>query len=256
MTKTLYCWDGQTWDILRAKDSFTCPIINDIFVDAQGNVWLATGAPPFIITCCPIYGGGLVKYDGTNFMLYDTFNGLLSDGVTSIARDFYGNLWIGTFEGVSRFDGEKFVNFTRADGLSFNFVPKLLVDHIGRIWACIGYGVSVYDGTSWTYHPIPEVERKHGTVYDIVEDKSGRIWAGTNWGAFYFDGVRWNKLKGLPFGSEDGYVHPLSVDMDGNLWMGVRGGLISYDGSKFVTYTEADGLPSAAINVIDASAFS
>ena len=255
--KGVYHWDGRRWDILKTEDPLTCPEINDILVDPDGVVWLATGASPLIIDCGDVYGGGLVRYDGRSFTLYDTSDGLPEKNIVSIARDFNGNLWIVTLcKGISKFDGERFENFTKVAGVRPEL--KVIVDHLGRIWAVADRGVVVYDGKEWAYHPIPELEEKYGGVLDIVEDKSGRIWAGTDWGAFYFDGVRWNKLKGLPFGSEDAYVHPLSVDMDGNLWMGVRGGLIliSYDGSKFVTYTEADGLPSAAINVIDASAFS
>ena len=49
---------------------------------------------------------GLAKFDGTNWVVYDTSNsGLPDDHVTAIAIDSQGNKWIGTAgRGLAKFD--------------------------------------------------------------------------------------------------------------------------------------------------------
>jgi ligand-binding sensor domain-containing protein len=56
-----------------------------IAIDGQGNKWIGT------------YGGGLAKFDGINWTVYNTANsGLPSNYVYAIAIDRQGNKWIGT----------------------------------------------------------------------------------------------------------------------------------------------------------------
>ena len=64
-------------------------------IDDYDNIWIGT-----------IYDNGLKKFDGTNWTDYDTSNsGILSNGLTFIEIDEYGNKWIGhRFEGLSVFN--------------------------------------------------------------------------------------------------------------------------------------------------------
>ncbi|MEN3039728.1 MAG: hypothetical protein ABDI07_11395, partial [Candidatus Kryptonium sp.] len=59
-----------------------------------GNKWIGTG--------------GLVKFDGKSWTVYNAKNsGLPDDWVTSIAIDAQGNKWIGMEEsGLVKFDGK------------------------------------------------------------------------------------------------------------------------------------------------------
>jgi ligand-binding sensor domain-containing protein len=55
-----------------------------IAIDGQGNKWIGTR-------------GGLVKFDGVNWTVYNTSNSGLPDNyVRAIAIDGQGNKWIGT----------------------------------------------------------------------------------------------------------------------------------------------------------------
>ena len=56
-------------------------------IDEQGNLWIGTR-------------GGLAKFDGGNWTVYDTSNSRLPhDRVTSLAIDEQGNIWMGTHGG-------------------------------------------------------------------------------------------------------------------------------------------------------------
>jgi ligand-binding sensor domain-containing protein len=60
---------------------------------------------------------GVYKYDGTNFTIYTTENGLTSNLVLSIFEDNKGQLWFGTWQGICIYDGEKFVNASKIKNL-------------------------------------------------------------------------------------------------------------------------------------------
>ena len=58
--------------------------VDAIAIDSNGNKWIGT------------HGGGLVKYDGTTWTVYDTTKGLPGNVVDAVAVDRQGNVWVGT----------------------------------------------------------------------------------------------------------------------------------------------------------------
>ncbi len=67
--------------------------------------------------------GGLAKFDGTNWTVYNTSNSGLPDNyVSSIAIDGSGNKWIGTWHGgLAKFDGTNWTVYnTSNSGLPDN----------------------------------------------------------------------------------------------------------------------------------------
>ena len=92
------------------NDGLPSNIIHSIIKDSRGILWIGTG-------------GGLCRFDGSAFQVYNTTNGLVGDNVYSIAEDKNGDLWIGCMSaGISRFDGRSFQNFTTKNGLVSNNV--------------------------------------------------------------------------------------------------------------------------------------
>jgi ligand-binding sensor domain-containing protein len=68
-----------------------------VAIDGEGNKWIGTA------------GGGLAKFDGVNWRVYNTSNSKLpNDYVTSIVIDEVGNKWIGT-------DGGGLVNYEKTN---------------------------------------------------------------------------------------------------------------------------------------------
>ena len=64
------------------------------------------------------------KYDGKSFTHFTEKEGLSDNDVTSILEDKSGNLWFGTYGGVSKYDGKSFTHFTKKEGLSNNVVNE------------------------------------------------------------------------------------------------------------------------------------
>jgi len=80
--------------------------VNSIIEDANGYIWVATS------------GGGLARFDGQEFKVYTTLDGLLSNSVLDLKIDSQQNLWMVHPRGVSKFDGQSFKKFQAPGELS------------------------------------------------------------------------------------------------------------------------------------------
>lgn len=67
--------------------------------DKNGYLWLGT------------QGGGVARFDGRNFQVYTTLDGLLENFVVDILIDVQQNIWIVHHRGVTRYDGLHFTQF-------------------------------------------------------------------------------------------------------------------------------------------------
>ena len=63
---------------------------------------------------------------------YTPDDGVAGGGVRALLQSSDGQIWIGTWEGLTQFDGERFRAFTRAQGI--NRVIALAEDREGNIW--------------------------------------------------------------------------------------------------------------------------
>ena len=80
--------------------------VNSIIEDDNGYLWMGT------------YGGGLARFDGQDFKVYTTLDGMLSNIVSHITVDREKNLWIVHPRGITRYDGISFKRFPASDQLS------------------------------------------------------------------------------------------------------------------------------------------
>jgi ligand-binding sensor domain-containing protein len=80
--------------------------VNAIVEDANGYLWVATS------------GGGLARFDGQEFKVYTTLDGLLSNSIVDLKIDKDQNLWVIHWRGISRFNGTTFKKFQAPGQLS------------------------------------------------------------------------------------------------------------------------------------------
>ena len=83
----------------KAIDGLPQSQVNMIVEDANGYLWIGT------------HGGGLARFDGREFKVYTTLDGLLSNIVTFLKIDTEQNLWVVHPRGISKFDGKTFTKF-------------------------------------------------------------------------------------------------------------------------------------------------
>jgi ligand-binding sensor domain-containing protein len=153
-----------------------------IAIDGQGNKWIGTG------------GGGLAKFDGVNWTVYNRSNSELADNwVNAIAIDDSGNKWIGTDGGgLAKFDGVNWRVYNRSNsGLPSNRVLAIAIDGQGNKWiGTWGGGLAKFDGINWTVYNTSNSGLPDNWVWAIAIDGGGNKWIGTDGGglAVYREG--------------------------------------------------------------------
>ena len=216
--------------------------VQSMVEDRGGHLWFGS-----------VWGGGVSRYDGAEFVAFTTEDGLAGNRVTSMLEDREGHLWFGTVwgGGVSRYDGEAFVTLTTRDGLVHDWVLSMVEDRKGHLWfGTEGGGVSRYDGETFVTFTTRD-GLAHNDVGAMVEDREGDLWFGTRGGGVSrYDGEHFTT-----FTTEDGLAYNIVTcifqDREGDLWFGTWGrGVSRYDGLVFQNLVKRDGLVSNTVQQI------
>lgn len=93
--------DGQYYALRQytAVDGLPQSQVNTMVEDRNGYLWIGTA------------GGGIACFDGREFKVFTTFDGLLSNIVTSLFIDSRDVIWAVHPQGITRFDGRTFRQF-------------------------------------------------------------------------------------------------------------------------------------------------
>lgn len=221
------------------RDSFLLPKV----VPATPKVVVAKR--PQVVPAQPGYSK---EYNPYNFMLYGLSQGLVETQIHAMCRDKSGNLWFGTFNGISKYNGKTFENYTMRQGLIDNFVEWIIEDRAGNMWFGCREGVSKFDGRTFSNYTVKEgLSDNH--VTGILEDRQGNIWFSTQ-----SNGVSKLDKSGKTFThltKKQGLaikIYAMTEDRSGNIWFGTYNeGLIQYDGKSFSHYTKKEGLSENSI---------
>ena len=136
------------WEIFDTSNS-GLPLYNRISCSASdiyGNIWLATRQPSYVSRI--MEGGGLTKFDGMNWTIYNRENSLLpSNDISALLVDNNSKIWIGTMPyyiannelntggGLVCFDGISWQVFNAENSpLPSNAVNHLEIDSKKNIW--------------------------------------------------------------------------------------------------------------------------
>ena len=140
--------------------------VNDIEEDSKGNVWIGTD-------------NGLLKWDGSNFSLLTTSDGLPDNIITAIFADSRNRLWIGTYLGktVSWMDGQSIHQQSLFNDRIVE-INDICEDAAGNIWfATYTSGLIRYNNvlpyTYKKYNGLPEDD-----VIACSKDNDGNVWFG------------------------------------------------------------------------------
>ncbi len=141
-------FDGNEWTRYNPQNSaLPAPFIRNIAVEANGNVWMGVSNEINLDSIDSESMVGLVKFDGTNWTLYNSENSplLKENRVNSIAIDSKGNKWIATAShllfdhtsgaGILKFDNTTWTAYTKANTpLPDNRINWVGVDNNDNIW--------------------------------------------------------------------------------------------------------------------------
>jgi two-component sensor histidine kinase/ligand-binding sensor domain-containing protein len=216
--------------------------VHDVAQTSDGYIWMST------------YGGGLVKFDGSNFFNYTTEDGLKSNTVEHVLVDSKDKIWVTTADGgVTTFEGDSLVDPIKNDTLNNYDFTGLAELSDGRKWfGTYKGGVFIYNGQS-----LSRLTKKDGllnnTVWGFFEDRQGKIWMGTNQGISIYDE---NSFKN--YTKKDGLsgqkIYQIIEMRNGEKWMATNNGISVWDGKEFTTIKEVNGKELGAVfNLLQAS---
>lgn len=120
-------------------------MVTNTFQDSEGFIWMG------------IFSSGLIRFDGSNMVLYDQLDGLRDLGVWQVVEDRKGYIWVGSTGGlvvseepIHKYQLGRKIKFTSkfegvtlmGDALNLN---QITVDQIGKVWiGTLGKGLLTY----------------------------------------------------------------------------------------------------------------
>lgn len=211
--------------------------VNAILQDDQGFIWLATA-------------DGLDRYDGTSIApIADqspSRGELPRTVITSVVKDRFGTMWIGTDGGglssrnTLTGDITTHVEVRGKSVASVNeHIRAIYIDRVDRIWVgTADAGLLVIDQARGVVHRLrhdnhDENSLSDDSIFAITEDERGEIWIGTALGLDRVD-PQTNSVNrhttrtdpNIASPPEGDQVKSLMQDSAGVLWVGTSNGLL------------------------------
>ena len=214
--------------------------VYSIAQDKQGFLWMGTAE-------------GLVKFDGTEFELFDkyTTSTIESNVILAILVD-ENCLWIGVKSGgIVRKCGDEFEHFSEKDGLTSNTVTSIVKSKNKILIGTFGGRVTVFENGKFKPYSkntfLPD-----SFIYDMVTDKDD-LYVATDDGLYAIKGdkvLKYSENEGLP----EMNIRGLFLDSKGDLWVGTSDSGVARlkkDTNKFDVFQKKDGLSSGRIFAIE-----
>ena len=205
------------------------------------------------------------RADHPAFSPYTASQGLPASGVSALAEDSAGNLWIGTDgSGAAKLVWNTFLTYTSEDGLADTRIDAIFQDRQGPLTVVtrrdnLALYLNEFDGRRFhaTAVNLPPGTRlvnwgaRHQTM---AHDSQGNWWMGTADGLLRYRGIRrvsdlarapatrYTERDGLP----EGPIVAVFLDSGGNLWAsaaGRRSGLVRWDSGKAVFQPSSTPMP-------------
>jgi signal transduction histidine kinase/ligand-binding sensor domain-containing protein len=161
--------NGQ-FQLMELKDLGATGSIQAMVADADDPLLVATL-------------GGLVRWDGHRWTVFDVHNGLPCTQLVSVVKDKYGSLWLGAQCGLLRIDRSDLATwrhdaeakigtkvFDRFDGaypnVKFTVEPVAAKAPDGRIWFANGFEVQTFDPDHLFQNPVVPPVHIAGVIAD------------------------------------------------------------------------------------------
>jgi signal transduction histidine kinase/ligand-binding sensor domain-containing protein len=218
-------------------DSIAPPVVTPI--TAANAPKVIPAAKPKLVQLKYPYGIGK-----PSIVNYSVSDGLSQNLVQDMVMDKKGNLWIGTYGGLTKFDGTHFTIFGANNGMSNGLINDLLIDKNDNLWIVEYEKIYRFDGQSFRAIPLLSYDKLF--IGDLHEDQEGTIWVSTDKGIF---SIKDNSVTHFEIkeGIKDLMVFDIYSNKQGQVFVNTIKGVFVLEKNRFIPY-----LPGRNINSIRA----
>ncbi len=193
-------FDGNAWAVYDTLNSdIPSNIVPSLAFDNDGSLWVGTakmgnvgrGASDTLTnnddeSIATFVGGGLAKFDGENWIVYDKDNSSLPGNIVySIEIDHLNQKWIGTNKGLAVLGDQNWTIYTSQNSdLPYNGIYAIDIDLDNVKWICAYVkGFAKFDDTTWDVYDPNDYGSNSGLLRDLAyDDETGIVWVGTSGG--------------------------------------------------------------------------
>ena len=215
---------GQSYKIFTADQGLSSSLINKIYQDRNGMIWIATE-------------DGLNRYDGVKLSIYRHQPGnecsLANNYVRTLFEDNQGHLIIGTYVDLQMYDPgtDTFSPLVKhKNGEVFkSYITNIIQRKNGDIWASgnIMCKLIISDGKLFVENldlPIPTI-----LIENVMEDKLGNIWITREEDGIYQMYIQ-KQVTHYPITQKKPFISIFCEDMQGNIYGGSpQNGVFKFD---------------------------
>ncbi|PIF34423.1 signal transduction histidine kinase [Flavobacterium sp. 9] len=229
----LFKLKANTHELIKINLGPKKPYINDVFVDGK-KLWVATE------------GEGVIQYNAengqTNSLLHKTgTNSIADNNIRCIGKDTEGNIWLGTFRGLTIFNptNNSFTNYyhqiSQPYTISQNSVRCFFRDKQNGIWLGTYYGgLNYYHKNDIKFNLLSQNSGKPSLNDEVIgvikQDSKGNFWIGSNDKGINY----WNKnantisyfsnSENNPNSLSSNNIKAIEFDDNGNVLIGTHNG--------------------------------
>ncbi|MFL6333109.1 MAG: two-component regulator propeller domain-containing protein [Pyrinomonadaceae bacterium] len=192
--------------------------------------------------------GGLARFDGVKFTIFDTGNspGLKSNRIITLYEDRAGVLWIGTEQGgLSRYFRGTFTTYTTKEGLPDNYIYSLAEDAEGGLWVATGNGLARLAGRRFTTYTTRD-GLADNRIFLVKAGRDESLWLVSHNGLTRWQGGRFS-ARLLPGDNSFEEARSLFEGPDGSVWIAGTRFCARFRDETFTFYPRASSQTPASI---------
>lgn len=176
-------------------------------------------------------------------------DGLSNNSIGEIIQDKFGQIWIGTSNGLNKYNGKDFkvyrTEFKNKSSLSNNGILSVLEDSDGYIWVGTFTGLNRYDPKKDSFkrfyrNRANKTSLSNNLVISSLDLGNGSIWFGTGNGVSIYskkkkEFFRFYQSKN---GKSPNSINDIYLDKDKNIWLSTNSKLVKIErdfNNKFKT---------------------
>jgi signal transduction histidine kinase len=211
----LYRIDGSDIEHFGRAEGLSGNSINDIFLDHEGDLWVATTE-------------GIDEFHDLKVLIYSTVQGMRADHVSAVSVSSSGLVAVSNQIGIDLLSPGPLQKAGRLEGIPSGHISSILYDDLRRLWAGIDDDLYVIDG-----HRSKKISTSDGTklgvIDQLVEDRDRTLWVlshdrSRTWHLFHIDDER--VVRQITLQGPLSHVHRIAAGTHHDVYLGGDDGSI------------------------------